>query len=92
VCVCVGVCCKLHEHFSHSLLPTLRRLYLSKQEVIKMTRLGGPGQLTGTSYLGHCKTETTGSNPATCMSALNSIINACPVNKPMEDERREEEG
>ena len=64
----------------------------SKQEVIKMTSYGGPGQLAGTSYLGHCKTEITGSNPATCMSALNSVINACPVNEPMEDARGEEEG
>jgi hypothetical protein len=64
----------------------------SKQEVIKMNREGGPGQLTGTSYVGHCNSEITGSNAATCRSALNTVINACPVNEPMGDQRREEEG
>jgi len=38
LCECVGVCSKLHEHFSHSLLPTLAGFTHSKQEAIKMTR------------------------------------------------------
>jgi len=58
---------------------------------LKKDQVGGPGQLTGTRYLGHCKSEITGSNPATCMSALNSVINAYPVNKPIQDERIEDE-
>jgi hypothetical protein len=87
----VGVCCKKHEHFSHSLLPTLCKLCPFKAGSYKNDQVWGPGQLTGTRYLGHCSTEITGSNQATYMSALNSVINACPDHEPMEAEREKRE-